>query len=69
MLTAMIYLNEGFEGGATDFDLPGPRVQRGARARNGADLRTPRAPPGGAITRGVKYVLRTDVMHRRPAPR
>jgi predicted 2-oxoglutarate/Fe(II)-dependent dioxygenase YbiX len=67
LVTLMIYLNDGFEGGSTDFDLPdhdGPlRVvpERGMVLLFQHRLRHQGAP----VRRGVKLVLRTDVMYRR----
>lgn len=62
-LTLMLYLNDGFGGGETMFDLSaGMRV---ARPRAGAALLFPHAlrHTGAVVTRGRKYVLRTDVMY------
>lgn len=64
-LTLLLYLNDDFEGGATELDL-GTRVLP-VRPRAGAalifehDVRHQGAP----VTRGTKYVLRTDVMFAR----
>lgn len=59
-LTFMIYLNEGFEGGATEFktDLVKPQT--------GMALVFPHkvAHQGATIVSGSKYVMRTDVMYR-----
>lgn len=63
-LTFMIFLNDGFEGGNTEF-----RWERVA-PRAGMALAFPHRHlhQGGAITSGTKYVLRTDVMYaRQPA--
>lgn len=62
LFTALIYLNDDFEGGTTDF--------WGARSiapRRGMALvfEHRRLHRGAAVTRGRKYVLRTDVMYRR----
>lgn len=68
LLTAMVYLNEGFEGGSTDFDTTidtfSVRPERGMALIFDHPLRHQGAP----IARGVKYVLRTDVMYRRAVP-
>ena len=62
-LTFMIYLNEGFSGGNTQFqwDQVVPRT--------GTALVFPHRHlhQGGAIASGTKYVLRTDVMYARQA--
>jgi hypothetical protein len=70
-LTFMVYLNDGFEGGATEFDfrLTGLAVGDGA-----VSAVVPEAGmalvfyhrilhQGAAVTRGRKYVLRSDVMY------
>jgi prolyl 4-hydroxylase len=65
--TAMVYLNDDFEGGSTDFDLGDEEVrvmpERGMVLLFEHRLRHQGAP----IVRGRKYVLRTDVMYRRAA--
>jgi prolyl 4-hydroxylase len=63
-LTFMIYLNDDFEGGATEFKTEFIKPQEGAA------LVFPHKLPhqGTAIVTGNKYVLRTDVMYRRAAP-
>jgi predicted 2-oxoglutarate/Fe(II)-dependent dioxygenase YbiX len=62
-LTFMVYLNSGFEGGHTSF--------RGFEVvpADGMSLcfRHPLLHEGAEVTRGTKYVLRTDVMYRRSA--
>ena len=62
LFTAMVYLNDGFEGGTTDFDR-GPQII----PRRGMALlfEHTQLHQGAAVTRGRKYVLRTDVMYRR----
>lgn len=61
LFTAMVYLNDGFEGGTTDFQF-GPTVvpQRGMLLLFEHSLVHQGAPVRG----GCKYVLRTDVMFR-----
>lgn len=60
-LSRLIYLNDGFEGGTTDFQF-GPTVvpQRGMLLLFEHSLVHQGAPVRG----GCKYVLRTDVMFR-----
>ncbi len=60
-LTFMIYLNDDFEGGATEFKTEFITPQEGAA------LVFPHKLPhqGAEILSGTKYVLRTDVMYRR----
>jgi prolyl 4-hydroxylase len=62
-LTFMIYLNEGFAGGATEFDFPEEIV----RPREGMALVFDHGlqHQGAEVTRGTKYVLRSDVMYSR----
>lgn len=65
-LTLMLYLNGGFEGGETEFDLGEPlsvKPEAGMAPSFGHRARH----QGAAVTRGVKYALRTDVMYRRDA--
>ncbi|HJZ54153.1 MAG TPA: 2OG-Fe(II) oxygenase [Gemmataceae bacterium] len=71
-LTFMVYLNEGFGGGATEFDF---RFVIGDRS---GEWLVPVIPEtgmalvfvhrilhqGAAVTKGRKYVLRSDVMYR-----
>ena len=61
LFTAMIYLNDDFEGGTTDFE-DGPVIvpQRGMALL----FEHRQGHQGAAVTRGRKYVLRTDVMYR-----
>ena len=62
MFTAMVYLNDDFEGGTTDF-LRGPSVvpRRSMLLLFEHEL----VHQGAPVLRGCKYVLRTDVMFRR----
>ncbi|WP_437738078.1 2OG-Fe(II) oxygenase [Sorangium sp. So ce1335] len=61
LFTAMIYLNDGFEGGTTDFwGASSIAPQRGMALV----FEHRRLHRGAAVTRGRKYVLRTDVMYR-----
>jgi hypothetical protein len=72
-LTFMVYLNAGFEGGETEFDF---RFTTGDPDASGRTSVIPEAGmalvfvhrilhQGGPVTRGRKYVLRSDVMYRR----
>lgn len=74
--TFLIYLNEGFEGGATTFYLPTAGMSagldaRGVRPVRGGVLCFPQGNTatlvheGSAVTRGVKHVIRTDVLYER----
>jgi predicted 2-oxoglutarate/Fe(II)-dependent dioxygenase YbiX len=64
LTTAMLYLNEGFEGGETEFALAEGRASitpgRGLLLLFDHGLRHQGAP----VRRGTKYVLRSDVMYR-----
>jgi predicted 2-oxoglutarate/Fe(II)-dependent dioxygenase YbiX len=61
LLTVLLYLNDDFSGGATEFEA-GPRVtpEAGCALVFAHGLRHQGAP----VIRGRKYVLRTDVMYR-----
>lgn len=61
LYTAMVYLNDDFEGGATDFGFVKIQPRRGMALL----FEHLRLHQGAAVTRGRKYVLRTDVMYRR----
>ena len=67
MLTAMLYLNDDFEGGSTDFDVGDEAVtvvpERGLVLLFEHRIRH----QGAAVKRGRKYVLRSDVMFRQAA--
>jgi prolyl 4-hydroxylase len=62
LLTFMVYLNEGFEGGATTFHDFGETVV----PKTGMALLFQHRllHEGCIVTSGVKYVLRSDVMYR-----
>lgn len=64
LITAMLYLNEGFEGGETEFDLDEGPVSitpgLGLLLLFDHGLRH----QGSPVRRGRKYVLRSDVMYR-----
>ena len=59
--TFMVYLNEGMEGGATNFDDISVFPEPGMALIFKHDL----LHEGAEVTAGVKYVLRSDVMYRR----
>lgn len=61
-ITLVYYLNDGFEGGETDFPELGRRV---APKRGSALLFQHRVSHSAlGVTRGVKYVLRTDILYQ-----
>lgn len=61
--TFMIYLNDGFEGGDTDFLELRERVT--PRAGLALFFQHPLIHEGCEVTAGTKYVLRSDLMYRR----
>lgn len=58
-LTFMVYLNDDFEGGSTDFGWESVRPVQGMALAFPHRLRH----QGASVASGVKYVLRTDVMY------
>jgi hypothetical protein len=68
-LTFLIYLNDNFQGGETKFYLP-HQLSRGIVPKAGSILIFPQGNlaslihEGAAVTSGVKYVIRTDVLYR-----
>ena len=54
----MIYLNDGYEGGATRFDS----LSVDGRAGRALVFAHGLIHEGSEVTRGMKYVLRSDVM-------
>ena len=58
-LTFMIYLNEDFEGGSTDFGWESVKPMQGMALVFPHRLRH----QGAAVKSGIKYVLRTDVLY------
>ncbi|HKO80080.1 MAG TPA: 2OG-Fe(II) oxygenase [Chitinophagaceae bacterium] len=58
--TLMIYLNEDFEGGETTFDTTSIKSEKGMALIFLHSL----AHEGKEVTKGIKYVLRTDIMYR-----
>lgn len=65
-LTFMVYLNEDFEGGSTDFYHPDHSLRLSVVSETGMALvfRHPLLHAGTPVRSGRKYVLRTDVMYR-----
>lgn len=65
VLTVVLYLNEGFEGGSTSFK--GAELERLLPARGRAGIWQHKVPHSGErVKRGTKYVLRTDVYYGKP---
>ncbi|KAL3936852.1 MAG: hypothetical protein SGBAC_007914 [Bacillariaceae sp.] len=80
-LTFLIYLNDDFEGGATRFyqsdkessagDKSNGMVAQGVQPKKGCVLVFPQGNTasllheGSAVTKGTKYVVRSDVLYRR----
>lgn len=62
-LTFMVYLNEGFEGGETSFERLSIEPRQGMALFFVHELRH----KGQPVVVGKKYVLRTDVMYRKPS--
>ena len=60
-LTFMVYLNDDFEGGETEFDTVTIQPETGMGLVFVHELKH----KGCAVTQGTKYVLRTDVMYGR----
>ncbi len=63
LLTCIVYLNEDFEGGATDFPTMGVTI----RPRTGTALYFQHRilHEGCEVTAGRKYAARSDIMYRR----
>ncbi|MCW8132952.1 MAG: 2OG-Fe(II) oxygenase [Planctomycetota bacterium] len=66
LLTLLLYLNEGYEGGETCFAATEFEAAQAFVPRTGAALIFPheRWHEGRPVLKGRKYVLRTDVMFR-----
>ncbi len=58
--TFMIYLNDDFEGGSTTFQRQIIRPEKGKALVFAHQLEH----EGAEVTKGVKYVLRTDIMYK-----
>lgn len=65
-LTFMVYLNEEFDGGETVFHDIRPRLRVKPRTGMALVFNHRRLHEGAPVISGRKYVLRTDVMYRRP---
>ncbi len=63
-VTFMLYLNDDFDGGTTDFFEPAQRIE--PRAGTALFFQHRLLHEGCAVTAGVKYVLRSDLMYRAP---
>lgn len=61
--TFLVYLNEGFVGGETNF-FTRPEVSIKPREGLGLLFQHPILHEGAEVTQGVKYVARTDIMYR-----
>lgn len=64
LYTLIIYLNDGFEGGRTIFEVE-PQVAITPREGMALLFQHPIVHEGEEVTAGVKYVLRTELMYRR----
>ena len=64
-VTFMVYLNDGFGGGSTNFDLRYPHGEVEVVPRAGMALLFVHSfrHEGAVVTSGAKYVLRSDVMY------
>ena len=64
-VTFMVYLNDGFGGGSTNFDLRYPHGETEIVPRAGMALLFVHSfrHEGAVVTSGAKYVLRSDVMY------
>jgi hypothetical protein len=68
-LTFMIYLNDGFQGGSTNFYDCEPRQRVIPETGMALVFAHRQLHEGAAVEQGRKYVLRTDVMYLYPASR
>ncbi|MES2889625.1 MAG: 2OG-Fe(II) oxygenase [Pseudomonadota bacterium] len=64
-LTFMVYLNEGFDGGSTDFGWESIQPVTGMALVFPHRLRH----RGAVVNGGVKYILRTDVLYASKVPK
>jgi len=58
--TLLVYLNDDFEGGETNFDCASIKAQKGMALVFLHSL----VHEGAPIRSGIKYILRTDIMYR-----
>ena len=66
LLTLIFYLNDGYEGGETEFEyVTEGTLQITPRAGHALVFSHPLLHRGAPVRGGTKYVLRTDVMYRR----
>jgi hypothetical protein len=65
--TFMVYLNDAFEGGETVFFV---EPEKAIKPETGMGLlfQHPIIHEGAEVTKGTKYVIRTDLMYRKDAP-
>lgn len=63
--TVLVYLNDGFEGGHTVFAVQ-PEVSIRPKAGMALLFQHPIVHEGAEVLSGVKYVLRSDLMYRKP---
>ena len=63
LLSLVIYLNESFRDGATEFAVPSSAIMQ-VRAKEGKAVIFPHAMKhrAMAVSYGTKYVLRTDIL-------
>jgi hypothetical protein len=68
LLTFLVYLNDGFEGGATEFEPDDGGRPFAVTPRKGMALLFPHRlmHQGAPVRSGTKYVLRSDIMYSRP---
>jgi predicted 2-oxoglutarate/Fe(II)-dependent dioxygenase YbiX len=64
LITAMLYLNEGFEGGETEFALGAGLVSIAPKRGLVLLFSHGLLHQGAPVRRGRKYVLRSDIMYR-----
>lgn len=67
--TFMVYLNDGFEGGATAFHESSPSLLITPERGMALVFYHRQLHEGMPVVKGRKYVLRTDVMYRHPVSR
>ena len=63
VLTLMVYLNQDFEGGETQFDTRTGELSIVPRRGMALLFEHPLSHQGAPVRHGTKYVLRTDVMY------